>query len=239
MNRISLQFFMKNIQFGLTNNQLKVIAMISMLIDHVGMEIFPEYKILRIIGRLAFPIFAYMIAEGCFHTRNRKKYLLLMSGLGIGCQAVYTIVCHSFYMNILITFSLSVITIFAIDKFRSEKSQKSLFFVALTFLSVIFISVIAPVIFKEKGFEIDYGFLGIMLPVAVYYSPTKWAKFISASAVLLAMTFVSGKILCFSLPAIPLLILYNGKRGKRNMKYVFYIFYPAHLALIYTIDKII
>ena len=58
--------------FGLTNNQLKLIAMLSMLIDHVGMLLFPGVRVLRIIGRLAFPIFAYMIAEGCAHTRSRR-----------------------------------------------------------------------------------------------------------------------------------------------------------------------
>ena len=51
-------------KFGLTNNQLKIIAMVSMLFDHVGKELLPQYTVLQIIGRLAFPIFAYMIAEG-------------------------------------------------------------------------------------------------------------------------------------------------------------------------------
>ena len=58
-------------KIGLTNNQLKIIAMISMLIDHIGLQMFPDLLIFRIIGRLAFPIFAYMIAEGCFYTKNK------------------------------------------------------------------------------------------------------------------------------------------------------------------------
>ena len=81
----------KKLKFGLTNNQLKIIAMISMLIDHVGVVLFPKLKILRIIGRLAFPIFAYMIAEGCQYTRNRFKYLLIIAGMGITYQVVYFI----------------------------------------------------------------------------------------------------------------------------------------------------
>lgn len=64
---------MQEKSFGLSNNALKIIAMLSMLIDHTGLMIFPEYKIFRIIGRLAFPIFAYMIAEGCFYTKKQKK----------------------------------------------------------------------------------------------------------------------------------------------------------------------
>ena len=60
-------------RFGLNNNQLKILAIVIMTIDHVGMEIMPQFRILRIIGRLAFPIFAFMIAEGCHHTKNRKN----------------------------------------------------------------------------------------------------------------------------------------------------------------------
>lgn len=231
---------MQKIKFsGLSNNALKIIAMVSMLIDHVGMEIFPTYKIFRIIGRIAFPIFACMISEGCFYTKNRKRYLLLIAGLGIGCQAAYTIVCHSFYMNILLTFSLSVITIFAIDNFIEKKSRLSLLCVSGVASGVICISLIFPLIFKESGFDIDYGFLGVLLPVAVYYSRNKTAKIISAAVILVLMAFMSGEIQFFSLSAIPLLLLYNGKRGKLDMKYVFYIFYPAHLVIIYLIDKMI
>ena len=65
---------MKKVSF--TNNQLKIIAVASMLLDHVGTELFPQVTLLRIIGRLAFPVFSFMIAEGCFYTIDKKKYLL-------------------------------------------------------------------------------------------------------------------------------------------------------------------
>ena len=55
---------------GLTNNQLKLIALVTMTLDHIGVVLFPQAQWLRIVGRLAFPIFAYMIAEGCRHTAN-------------------------------------------------------------------------------------------------------------------------------------------------------------------------
>ena len=73
---------------GFTGNQLKLIALISMTCDHVGLQLLPDVLILRIIGRLALPIFAYMIAEGCRYTRNRKRYLLRMAGLAALCQGV-------------------------------------------------------------------------------------------------------------------------------------------------------
>jgi len=62
-------------KIGLTNNQLKVIAMVTMTVDHVGFLLFPRLLLLRCIGRLAFPIYAYMVAEGCSHTKSLPKYL--------------------------------------------------------------------------------------------------------------------------------------------------------------------
>lgn len=229
---------MQEKSIGLSNNSLKIIAMLSMLIDHIGLMIFPQYKIFRIMGRLAFPIFAYMIAEGCFYTRNRKKYFLLISCMGIGCQAVSAIAMYSFHLNILLTFSLSIAVIFSVDNFLNKKNVSSLALAIITVLSVVFLTVIAPVIFEEQGFSVDYGFLGVLFPVTVYYSKTKTLKVISAIVVLSAMTFLN-EIQIYSLLAIPLLILYNGKRGKLNLKYVFYVFYPLHLAVIYLIDKIV
>ncbi len=243
MSRISLQKFsviMQNIRnFGLSNNSLKIIAMVSMLIDHVGFILFPQHQIFRIIGRVAFPIFAYTIAEGCFYTRNRKKYLLMISDLGIACQLVSTIATGSLYQNILITFSLAISVIFAIDNFLNKKKMLSFLLMACTVAGVIFISYIAPVIFKDYGFKVDYGIWGVLIPVFVYFSPTKTLKIFFTTLILAIRIFLVGELQLFALLAIPFLILYNGKRGKLNMKYVFYIFYPAHLAVLYLINELI
>ena len=89
--------------------------MISMTIDHVGMILFPEVIAFRIIGRIAFPIFAYMIAEGCRYTKNRKKYLLTLLGLGVICQIVSYVAEGSLYQCVLISFSLAVGLIYLYD----------------------------------------------------------------------------------------------------------------------------
>ena len=106
---------MTNRKFGLTGNQLKLIAMIAMTCDHVGLSLFPQLQILRIIGRLAFPIYAFMIAEGCRYTRDRRKYLLSISALALLCQLVYWFMMGSLYQCILVTFSLSICLIYALD----------------------------------------------------------------------------------------------------------------------------
>ena len=72
----------------LTGNALKLLAALFMTIDHIGVVLFPRVLILRIIGRLALPIFAYMIAEGCKYTRNKKKYFGMIFILATLCQIV-------------------------------------------------------------------------------------------------------------------------------------------------------
>ena len=70
---------------------LKLIAAVTMFIDHAGLLLFPDLEFMRILGRLAFPIFAFFIGEGCRYTSSKLKYFLRVSILGILCQAVYII----------------------------------------------------------------------------------------------------------------------------------------------------
>jgi len=224
---------------GLTNNQLKIIAMVSMLLDHIGLELLPQFPVLRILGRLAFPVFAYMIAEGCAHTKNRKRYFWQIAGLGLACQAVFTIVDGSWYMGILITFSLAVLTIFSIDWYRKQRDGLSFVVMTVVILSVLFLTLIAPELFEKQGFLVDYGLAGVLLPVAVYYGRGKKQKLLLAAAVLVVFGLISGGIRWYSLLALPLLLLYNQKRGTANLKYLFYIFYPSHLAAIYLVGMIV
>ena len=99
---------MTKTSWGLSGNQLKLIALIAMTLDHIGVYLLPQHQILRIIGRLALPVYAFLIAEGCHYTRNKLKYLGLMATLALGCQLVYFFVMKSLYMCILVTFSLSI-----------------------------------------------------------------------------------------------------------------------------------
>ena len=226
-------------KLGLTNNQLKIIAMLAMLCDHVGKQFFPQIVLLQIIGRIAFPIFAFMIAQGCFYTKNKLKYFLSVFLLGVGCQAVFFVAEHSFYQNILLTFSLSVALIFSIENFKNKNSKASAFLMVFTASAVLLFTVAFPKIFKSCGFFIDYGIFGVLLPVMVFYAPNKWSKlfFAAVAVVLVALNF--GGLQWCSLLALPLLALYNQKRGKYNIKALFYIFYPAHLALIYLISLLL
>lgn len=112
---------------GFSQNQLKVVGAIAMAIDHIGAEIFPEAEWMRIIGRLAFPIFRFFIYEGFCYTRSRFKYLMKIASLGLICVAAYYIYTGAVYANVLITFSLSICLMGAVrfwpTAFRKEKSK--------------------------------------------------------------------------------------------------------------------
>jgi len=228
-----------NKKIGLTNNQLKIIAMISMLIDHVGLVFFPNNPVFRYIGRLSFPIFAFMIAEGCRYTKNRKKHLATILSMAITYQLVYLIFLKDLYQGILVTFSLSIISIYSIEGFiRNKKLPYRLAMIA-SLLFVIIWGVVFPILFKNEGFAVDYDVWGIVLPILIYFMPDKKRKLIALAILLISMSLLSNSIQWFSLFALPLLLLYNGKRGKANLKYLFYIFYPLHLVIIYAVAILI
>ena len=222
-------------KLGLNNNQLKIIAMVAMLIDHVGAYLCPGIEWMRIVGRLAYPIFAFMIAEGCAHTRSRVRYLLQMVGLAAICQVVYYFAQGSLYQCILVTFSLSILLIYAIDIFRKNKGFVSAVLAVAVFLGVLYACYVLP--YRIPGFDIDYGILGILLPVVIYLVPDQQGKIFAAAAMLVPLAGRWGSVQWYALLALPLLMLYNGNRGKAKLKYLFYFFYPAHLVAIYLIGK--
>ena len=216
----------------LTSNQLKLLAMLTMTLDHIGVQMFPGALWLRIVGRLAFPIYAYMIAEGCAHTRNRSKYLLQMAGLALLCQLVYFFAMGSLFQCILVTFTLSILLIYACDT-----GSRPL--IGLTLLGVAFITVALPRLLPATDFAVDYGFFGVLVPVAVYLGKTRREKLLFTAGALAALAWSVGGIQWYSLAALFPLALYGGQRGKRRIKWLFYLYYPLHLAAIYGISLLL
>lgn len=216
---------------GFTGNQLKIIALASMTCDHVGLQLFPDVLLLRILGRLALPIFAYMIAEGCRYTRNRKKYLLRMAGLAALCQVVYFFAMGSLYQCILVTFSLSIGLIYAVDNLQTNPGTPARLLAGGMLAAVFVLCVVLPDF--VPGFEIDYGLMGVLLPVLIYFGRPVH-HFLLVGVILLCFSY--GGIQWWSLAAIPLLGQYNEQRGKYNIGKLFYIYYPLHLVAIYGLS---
>lgn len=226
----------------LSQNQLKAVAAIAMLLDHVGAELFPEVILLRIIGRLAFPIFSYFIYEGFYYTRNRKRYFLRTFLLGLVCVAAYYLYSGEMYGNVLITFSLSMVVLYGLEtgwRYGSGTGRFRLFGVVYTVLCI------AAVLFINARFPVDYGLLGILLPAFAELAGVWNGKRNHRSSItgfaggLLLLSVHMGGIQCFSLLAVPLLLAYNGRRGEADLKRFFYWFYPVHLAAIGSISMLI
>lgn len=235
---------------------LKIIAAVTMFIDHMGLMLFPGQDIFRIIGRLAFPIFAYCIAEGFRYTKNRMRYFLRIFLLGLLCQIVYTVVDRKPYLGILLTFSLSIIVMFFMECVRVSHhglrsmlaewikrcTNKTISNAADRTLSMIMTCVVVAAMFILTLYvDVDYGFFGIMLPAFTNLFREKGKRFVMFCACLLALCIDLTSVFplqYWSLLTIPLIALYNGKPGKHRMKYFFYIFYPAHLVLLYALSLI-
>ena len=226
--------FRKISQEGFTGNQLKLIALITMTLDHIGYMLLPKWIILRVIGRLAMPIYAYMIAEGCRHTRNLRNYFLRIAGMGTLCQIVYSLAVGPLYMNILLTFSLSIALIAAMENFQTKRTRSAQILAYASLLAVFFLTVALPRILP--GFDIDYGIAGVLLPVLVYFGKEK-TKYLTVGLFLLALSY--GSVQWFALASVPLLGMYNGQKGEGNLGKWFYLYYPAHLLVLHGLSVIL
>lgn len=235
----------------MNRNQLKILACISMVVDHIGYVMLPDIAALRIIGRIAMPVFAFFIGEGCLYTRDRKKYFLRLFLLACICQAVniaesvITGSGNAFYLNILFTFSLSILLCCSfIDFIKKPEIKKGGTFIALL------VGFYLLCLFFDKSKELtgtavtlDYGFGGICLPLfAAAFTERKKKVLFFGFGILSFMIFSYGFSLMhiiMGLVTAIILMSYNGQSGKKNLKYFFYLFYPLHVAVIYLLDMLI
>lgn len=219
-----------------------------MTIDHIGLIFFPSQAIFRIIGRLAFPIFAYFIAEGCRYTHNKLKYFGLIFGLGIVFDIFSRIFAHITYCNIFITFGFAILLVYLLDWFKKSVSEKSAKHIVLSLFSFVAsaaaIFVICHILPTYiPGFDgVDYGFAGIMVVVLVSIFHQQYLRL---ACLLVGLIFLAlslgeiGFIQWFALLSVLLLSWYNGERGKLKLKYLFYVYYPAHILILYAISLMI
>lgn len=238
----------------MNRNQLKILACITMFIDHMGLLLFPGVQIFRIIGRIAMPIFAFFIGEGCRYTSNKKKYFLSVFLLGLGCQLVYILdalietgnlgyTSDAWYLNILLTFSVAILGCYLLPEIKNRGVKTAgtpyVLFAVCYILLLTAGAAIFPML-RSRGWSLafDYGIWGMLLPISVVVFDKKYLKLGLFSAVLLLyclFTFREMPIVWFSLLSLLPLLLYNGKSGSKKLKYGFYVFYPAHLGLLYLV----
>ena len=206
----------------LSASALKIMALITMFIDHIGELLFPDIIIFRIIGRISFPIFAYLIAEGCIYTRNKWKYLCNISITCVIYEIIYFLINQKFKLCVLFGFSLFILFTIILEWTRKNWDKR---FVVISLYSIFSIT------FLSFPF-CDYAIFTFLLPLAAYLIKNEKIKILVYSLILLLLSFLYSSIQFYAIIAIIPLMLYSGKKGSLNLKYFFYTFYPLHYLIL-------
>lgn len=217
---------------------LKIIAVITMTIDHVGHILFPDILFLRMIGRLAFPIFAFFVAEGAFRTKNLNRYTLRMFLFAVvtGLPADFalngrlTIFSTS---NVMWTFAFALLSILLCRKLDQQE------------MTWTFWAMAVPFVMLAEYFNTDYAGMGVVVVLIFYYFREKpVVKYGLAGALMFyqgistTMRFQYFEIRYFiqvlAILSFPLLMSYQGEKGKSSKfwQYFFYVYYPLHLLVL-------
>ncbi|MGG0360546.1 TraX family protein [Bacillus tropicus] len=224
--------------------QLKIFAMILMVIDHVytyipGMPMWMHHP-----GRIVAPIFFYFVVEGFFYTRNRTKYAIrvfIWAGIMfVGSTLIQYIFPTESGLphNIFLSLGLGIVLLMAIDYIKSEKNY--------------LIGIPAAIIAAVLGMFTEASFIGVGMTLIFYFFREKKIGLIITytlfSLIEVPTLIMSGEVFTemglfgynnqwMMIFALPFFLFYNGERGLNNAvtKYMFYIFYPVHLWIIYTI----
>lgn len=218
-----------------TSAVLQWIAVITMLIDHVGYYLLNDFEPFRMIGRLAMPLFIFMLVEGFKKTSSRPRYFarIFVTALiaEIPVYLLHISVMTDYYHNILFTMLLSFLALYATEKGK-------FWFVAVPLVAL-----------AASAFNCEYGAFGVMLAVGFYlvnkYSPKQiFVRFTALLAVLLVTmiplaSYENWPIQLCSICAVIPLTLYNGKKGQRLPRYFLYVFYPAHLFIIWLLTLVL
>lgn len=214
----------KTKNYGLDSFALKMIAMITMVIDHIGAILFPQYEGFRIIGRIAFPIFCFLLVEGALHTHDIKKYLTRLFLFALISEVPFDFAFYGGmnwnHQNVMFTLLLGLSAIALMKKYPG-------------YLYGFLIS-IAAILLAEFA-NTDYAGGGVLLILIFYFFKDSYLSKSIFSAVL--YIFCYGGIEVYAILAQIFWSFYNGKPGKK-CKYLFYWFYPVHLAVLLGIKMI-
>lgn len=230
-------------------NTLKILAVIFMVLDHMWATLISGNDWMTYLGRLTFPIFAFLISEGFIHTSNVRKYALRLLGFALISEIPFNLFYggswfYPYHQNVMFTLLLGLLGIILIDKARKEKTPKA---IIKSVLLLIPVSLAAFIAFP------DYGFWGYLTVIMFYlFRGFRFAWVLQlVSMILLHLVLPEGQniivelfgktfefaIQGFAVLALIPIWLYNGKKGKggKILQYGFYAFYPVHMIILYLI----
>ncbi len=213
--------------------QLKYIAFLSMLIDHVNNALItPKLdgggfllvlsNFLSVVGRIAFPIFIFFVVEGFFKTKNRARYLANLLIFGAISEVPFDLFTSKvffdpYWNNMMFTLALCLVTIWTIDVLREKISHKIAWY-------VLSLGLVCAFGFLAMVLSLDYDYHAIILAYLFY---------IFYDRPVLSATFGYLSIIkeVYSFLGFSLTLTYNGKRGKQY-KWLNYLFYPVHILIL-------
>ena len=210
---------------GLNTFTLKCIAIASMLIDHIGAVLFPQYEWMRIVGRLAFPIFAYLLVEGFIYTKDVKKYLIRLGIFALISEIPFDLAFFRSFLylghqNVFFTLFMGILMLYSMKKTPGRVQQ------VLVMISMLLIS---------DWLCMDYGSWGLLMILAFYeYRDKKSLKLvliILLNGLMWGMGYLTQVFAGFAV--IP--IWFHNRQLGPKMKLFFYVVYPAHLLILFLI----
>lgn len=212
-------------KIGLSTFDLKCIAVVTMLIDHIGAFLYTDQVWLRYIGRLAFPIYCFLIVEGYYHTRDVRKYIGRLAVFALISEIPFDLACmgsvvYMDHQNVYFTLALGLLCICVIDRLGWNLMSAGL----LVVTGLLTYYVIRP----------DYGIGGLLMMIGFYlFRRQPLNRLLCIGAI---NCFCYGPIQWAGTFALVPIRFYDGKKGP-SAKYFFYAFYPVHLLLLYLIRR--
>lgn len=209
---------------------LKWIAVLTMVIDHVGAILFPDQIWMRVIGRVAFPIYAYCLAEGFRYTSDYRRYLGRLALFAILSEipfdlAFYGVPFSFAHQNVFFTLTLGLILLWVLERCREQLLLCAGAFAVLCFLA--------------QALHMDYGAGGLLMVFAFYLAQQGTSPWIGWGIFVFINLFgYAGGVQWAAIIALLPIGLYSGKAGKRKQRF-FYWIYPLHLLLLWIIEKYI
>jgi hypothetical protein len=208
--------------------QIKVIALVAMTIDHMGLFLFPQFIIFRIIGRLAFPLFAWLIANGAYHTHDIGKYLRRLYLFALISEIPFLLANRLIdpqfaQLNVFCTLFFGLVAIVLI--------QRTTNWVHWLFITVV-LGAVAEVL------QTDYGGFGVAVIVLFYLFYTNFRQLLIAQSLLFLLPFflfpgyLAGLFEPFGLLSLIFIRFYNNRQGP-PAKYLFYLYYPLQYVVYY------
>lgn len=250
LNEQGLGKFIALERYGLSTFALKIIAIITMVVDHFAVlfcsDYNTSYEILRSVGRLSFPIFCFVLVEGFFHTSNRLGYVIRLGIFALVSEVPYDMMYGSFFeldkQNVLFTLFFGFLTIWALEfitDFRVNYPENWLRHIGVGRLNTILeLIVMAAGLGAAYFLNVSYSYAGVMLIICFYVFKTHHIGKLLSNMVFNMGMFGFTLQWWGTFSAVPI-ALYNGKPGPKKGKYFFYIFYPLHLLLLVAVKNLI